>query len=56
VNARSNDNTIPLHFACESGHLEVVRMLLNRHADVNARDKTHKTPLHWALQDVPYVS
>ena len=46
--ARNNYNTILLHFASEGGHLKIVRMLLDRGADVNARDKNsivHCIPL-----------
>jgi ankyrin repeat protein len=42
----------PLHLAVGSGRTEVARLLLDRGADVNARDDTGKeTPLHYAAWD-----
>jgi hypothetical protein len=39
-----------LHVASFHGHVEIVKALLSRGADVNVRDKTWKTPpLYWAL-------
>jgi len=35
----------PLHFACEKGHLEVVRLLMDRGADLEKADNTGCTPL-----------
>ncbi|HQX50767.1 MAG TPA: ankyrin repeat domain-containing protein [Planctomycetaceae bacterium] len=41
----------PLHTACWSKHLTMVRLLLNRGADVNARGDFGETPLHHAVRD-----
>ena len=38
----------PLHLAAVSGFLEVTRVLLNHHADVNAKDQRAHTPLYLA--------
>ncbi len=38
----------PLHEAAAMGHLEVARLLLERGADVNAKNKHGFTPLHFA--------
>ena len=48
--ARNNYNIILLHFASEGGHLKIVRMLLDRGADVNARDKNSNSPLHSVMR------
>ena len=36
----------PLHFACNGGHLEVARLLIDRGADINAKDMNGNTALH----------
>jgi ankyrin repeat protein len=38
----------PLHNACLFGHLEIAKMLLDRKADLRARDNRRQTPLHHA--------
>jgi hypothetical protein len=44
------DGHTALHVASFHGHIDTVRSLLRRGADVNVRDKTWKTPpLYWAL-------
>lgn len=36
----------PVHVAAQSGHQRIVRLLLHRGADPNARNKHRKTPAH----------
>ena len=36
VNLRDIDGCVPLHCAAQSGNLEVVRLLVNHHANVDA--------------------
>ena len=49
LHVRGNEWRSPLHAAAHSGNLEVVRILIEYdHADINARDGTEGTPLHWA--------
>ncbi|XP_078334832.1 uncharacterized protein LOC111105370 [Crassostrea virginica] len=38
----------PLHVACLHSTIEVIRLLLERHADVNMKDSTNRTALHYA--------
>jgi ankyrin repeat protein len=45
-NVRSEGNWTPLHFAPRFGHAGVVNEPLGNGADVNARDKSGKIPLH----------
>ncbi len=46
VNARDKDGRTPLHWACRGVHLEVVRFLVDKGADVNAEDSNKVVPLH----------
>lgn len=43
----------PLHFAAERGQWEVMRTLLTRGADPDAKSKDLTTPLHLTVQPVP---
>jgi ankyrin repeat protein len=46
VNVRDPEfNRTPLHYAAEGGHLSTVQLLLNRRAQVNARNAEGITPL-----------
>jgi ankyrin repeat protein len=50
------DGRTALHVAAGWGYkgtssLAVIRVLLKHGADINARDKNHQTPLHWAVQE-----
>merc|ERR1719187_3121070 len=45
------DNRTPLHIACVAGHKAVVKLLLERGADVNARDVHDWTPLDEATRN-----
>lgn len=36
-----------LHWACDRGHLDVVKFLVNRGADINIQDPDLQTPLHY---------
>jgi ankyrin repeat protein len=46
---RSDEGATPLHSAAYAGSAEIVRLLLDRDADIDARDATwDSTPLDWA--------
>ena len=47
INTRNKYRQTPLHLAATGGHIEIVRLLLEKGADINARD-IKGTPLHWA--------
>lgn len=50
VNAKSNYGATALSFACDKGHTEVVRLLLERGADPNVKDTFYgEMPIGWAL-------
>jgi RNA polymerase sigma factor (sigma-70 family) len=47
--ARGHGDITPLHYAAQAGHIPVARMLLDRGADLEAVDASHRlTPLGWA--------
>jgi ankyrin repeat protein len=45
VNARTEYNETPLHWAAQNGFTDCVRVLIDNGADVNARDELQRTPL-----------
>jgi ankyrin repeat protein len=48
VDAENEEGKTPLIEACEGGHLEVVRWLLDRGADINHQGNGGCTTLYWA--------
>jgi hypothetical protein len=48
ANLEFGDGSRPLHAAAMWGYDGVVKLLIDRGADVNARDRSGSTPLHWA--------
>ncbi len=51
MNSRDKEDRTPLHVASQNGHLDVIRWLLDRGADVNALEVNGKTPLSLALDE-----
>src|SRR5215216_1981010 len=49
VNSKTRYGATALSYACDKGHVEVVRLLIERGADVNVRDTFYgEVPLGWA--------
>ena len=48
VNAQDVNGVGSLHFAARNGHTQIVKMLLDKKAQVDAKDNWHWTPLHFA--------
>ncbi|PMD56795.1 ankyrin, partial [Hyaloscypha bicolor E] len=40
----------PLYWASGNGHIDVVKLLLEKGADVNAAEQDGQTPLRWASE------
>lgn len=50
LNAKSTDGSTPLHWAIDSGKLNIVEYLVEKGADISVKDNDGKTPLHNAVQ------
>jgi ankyrin repeat protein/mono/diheme cytochrome c family protein len=55
VTSKDLMGTTPLHHAAGFGTLQVMQLLLDKGADVNARNRRGSTPLHWAIHDAAKV-
>ena len=45
---QNDEQTTPVHLATKTGDVSMVRLLLEKNADVNFQDNGGHTPLHWA--------
>ncbi|UQC89398.1 uncharacterized protein CLUP02_14927 [Colletotrichum lupini] len=48
IDAQGRDDVAPIHCAAIAGFLEAVKLLTKTGADINVRDASGKTALHWA--------
>src|SRR5262245_22050053 len=51
ANAEGPDGITPWMVAAETGSLEAMKMLIDRHADVNAKNTYGSTALMWSVTD-----
>ncbi|ELU02794.1 hypothetical protein CAPTEDRAFT_142218, partial [Capitella teleta] len=49
INIADERGVSALHFACAQGNLRMARFLLENDSDVNRRDQSGKSPLHFAF-------
>ena len=49
VNLKGKDQTSALTLACRTGHLQVVKLLVQHRAIIDIYDLGKRTPLHWAM-------
>ena len=52
MNGQASGGMTPIHYAAWFAHADVVRLLLDRGAEVNVKDNAGLTPLHYAAKDV----
>jgi ankyrin repeat protein len=51
VNQKDESGATPIHYAALNGHRRIVRLLIERGADVNTTDSRHgATPAGWAIE------
>ena len=50
MNARDDDYWTPVHKSAANGHLEIVKLLLERGADIHAVNAEGETPYQVSLQ------
>lgn len=56
VNVKGLDNDTPLHDAASNGHLKLIKLLVERGADIHAKNSKGKAPLDIAAPSVtPYL-
>lgn len=48
INVQDEDNLTPLHYAARYNQLDVLKLLVENHADIQAGDDEGLTPLHYA--------
>jgi hypothetical protein len=47
----NTSGTTPLHYASERNNIEIARLLIAKHSDVNAKNAVGDTPLHLAVRN-----
>src|SRR4030095_12670857 len=51
VKGKDAGDSTPLHHAAGYGPIDNLQLLLDKGADVNAKNRRRSTPLHWAIHD-----
>ena len=49
IHTQNNDGNTPLHWAASKGYSDVVKLLIDKGADVSALNKAKERPLECAL-------
>ena len=48
---KNNHGETPLHIAAREGHIDIAELLINKGADVNAKNNYGKTPFDYAKNE-----
>ena len=51
IDAVDKFGNTPLHYACNEGHFEVVKSLLEKDVNIHAVGENDRTPLHHACEN-----
>jgi ankyrin repeat protein len=51
IDAKDNGGWTALHWACEHGHINIVKLLLKHKAGINIQDRVGYMSLHWAAEN-----
>lgn len=51
----SKAGAVCLHYACRTGHVSVVKALLQKGSQIDARTKDNYTPIHIAVENCKYL-
>ncbi|XP_044764330.1 serine/threonine-protein phosphatase 6 regulatory ankyrin repeat subunit A-like [Coccinella septempunctata] len=50
INMTSKSKSTALHEAAKTGRVDIIKILLENGADIDAKDEAEQTPLHWAVR------
>lgn len=56
IEVKDENESRPIHFACQSGDIEKIKILIDHHAKVDVANRWGVTPLHYIFQGVKKIS
>ena len=56
IDARGYSNRTCLHQCCVANYMEMIKMVVEKNPDMNAKDDEGMTPVHLAVQTDPFIS
>lgn len=51
IKIKARKGWTPFHYAAEKGHEGIIRLLVTKGANIQAKDAQGYTPLHWATKN-----